>query len=214
MVMSLPEEDRHSVTREEMISKMAMAMGGRVAEELKFGHDKVTTGAGQDIKMATNIARQMVTRDGLSDKIGPVDYSDNDDIYSPKRAMSPETARKIEEEVERLLDDAMETAKHILTEKNEDWEALAQGLLKYETLSGDEIAELLKGNPPDRPDNDGVKLKPSAKSEQAENNEKPKKKKPASVPPPVADLVKPNVNLKSRIFSNFTFSHYFLTLTG
>jgi cell division protease FtsH len=157
MVMRLPEADKLSENFTQMTSHLAIAMGGRIAEELKFGKDKITSGASSDIQQATRVARAMITRWGFSDKLGTIDYSDGDgpNVFlgqelTRSKSISGQTARVIEEEVRRLIDEANDTARKILTEKKEDWEKLAEGLLEYETLSGDEITELLKGNPPVR----------------------------------------------------------------
>ena len=158
MVMQLPEDDKLSMSKVEMTSRLAIMMGGRVAEELKFGHDNVTAGAASDIQQATRLARAMVTRWGFADDIGPVDYgSDQGDVFLGQQLMqsshiSEETSRKIEEEVRKLIQTGMDEARRIMTETRSEWEAIANGLLEYETLSGDEIAELLKGNKPSRPD--------------------------------------------------------------
>lgn len=159
MVMRLPEEDKLSENFTQMTSFLAIAMGGRVAEELKFGKDKITSGASSDIQQATRLARAMITRWGFSDKIGTIDYSDDTggntflgQQIGSSSSISSGTAKLIEEEVRRLIDEANETARKILTEKNADWIALSEGLLEYETLSGKEIDELIKGNPPERPD--------------------------------------------------------------
>ncbi|WP_019961020.1 ATP-dependent zinc metalloprotease FtsH [Woodsholea maritima] len=156
MVMQLPEADKLSQSREEMISRLAILMGGRAAEELKFGKDKVTSGASSDIEQATRIARAMVTEYGLVDEIGPIAYSHRGDSYQPDigrgTALSAETARMIEDHIRKLVVEGHETARRILTEKGEDWEILAQGLLEYETLTGEEITNLIKGIPPKRPD--------------------------------------------------------------
>ncbi|MFA5122553.1 ATP-dependent zinc metalloprotease FtsH [Zavarzinia sp.] len=151
MVMQLPESDKLSVTREFMISRLAISMAGRVAEELVFGYDKVTSGASSDIAYATQLARNMVTRWGLSDELGAVAYGDNqEEVFlghsvSRTQNVSEETARKIDAEVKKLVDNALATARQILTDKRGDLETLAKGLLEYETLSGDEIRALLRG---------------------------------------------------------------------
>ena len=158
MVMQLPEDDKLSMSKIEMTSRLAIMMGGRVAEELKFGHDNVTAGAASDIQQATRLARAMVTRWGFADNIGPVDYgSDQGDVFLGQQLMqsshvSEDTSRKIEEEVRKLIQTGMDEARRIMTDSRDKWEAIAEGLLEYETLSGDEIAELLKGNKPTRPD--------------------------------------------------------------
>ena len=124
---------------------------------MKYGHAKVSTGAAGDIEHVTNIARAMVTEYGLSDAIGPIAYKNRDhNSFHPGigrgAAISPETARKIEDEIKRLIDEAQEQAHTILKKKKKDWIALAEALLEYETLSGDEITALLAdGTPPRRP---------------------------------------------------------------
>ena len=158
MVMQLPEDDKLSMSKIEMTSRLAIMMGGRVAEELKFGDDHVTAGAASDIQQATRLARAMVTRWGLSDEIGPVDYAeDQGEVFLGQQLVrsshvSEETSKKIEEEVRNLVQTGMDDARRILTEKKEDWIALSEGLLEYETLSGKEINDLLDGKPPERPD--------------------------------------------------------------
>ena len=158
MVQYMPERDQISQSREEMVARMAMAMGGRAAEELHFGYDKVTSGASSDIEQVTRIATAMVTEWGLSDAIGPIAYKDTDQqSFHPGigrgSAISPETATLIESEIKRFITEAHETAVKILKKKKKDWVALAEALLEYETLSGDEITVLLSdGIKPKRPD--------------------------------------------------------------
>ncbi len=141
-----------------MKSRLAIAMGGRVAEELKFGLDNVTSGASSDIDGATRLAKAMVTRWGLSEKLGTVAYGDNqEEVFlgmsmGRQQNVSEATAQTIDAEVRRLVDEGYQEAKRILIEKNADFEALSQGLLEYETLSGEEIKQLLLGNPPKRGD--------------------------------------------------------------
>jgi len=156
MVQSLPERDQISQSYEQLISMLAMSMGGRVAEELVFGKDKVTSGAAGDIQQVTKIARAMVTRLGFSEKLGTVMYDANQDEvflgYSlgKQQNTSEETAKTIDEEVRRLVHEGYETAKRILTERRADLETLANGLMEFETLSGDEIHGLLDGVKPVR----------------------------------------------------------------
>lgn len=156
-VTRLPTEDRFSETREQMLANMAVAMGGRVSEELNFGYDKVTSGASNDIKQCTNIARNMVIKWGLSEKVGKINYAQENDYQSNGKTISSdisqETAKLIDEEIKKLVDNAYETALKILKEKRKDLEILAEALLEYETLTGDEIKELLKGNKPKKYDN-------------------------------------------------------------
>ncbi|WP_170284177.1 ATP-dependent zinc metalloprotease FtsH [Roseospira marina] len=156
MVMRLPEGDRISMSRAKLEADLVVAMGGRVAEELIFGHGKVTTGASSDIKMATNMARKMVTEWGMSDKLGPLMYAeDQEEVFlghsvARHKNMSDETARMVDEEIRRIVDTAYETAQRLLTEHRDELETLAQGLLEYETLNGDEIQTLLRGEGIDR----------------------------------------------------------------
>jgi cell division protease FtsH len=160
MVMQLPEGDRYSMNFEQMTSRLAIMMGGRVAEELIFGKDKVTSGASSDIQAATSLARNMVTRWGYSDKLGLVSYGDNqEEVFlghsvSRTQNVSEETANIIDAEVKRLVNNGYEEAKRILTEKLDDLHMLAKALLEYETLSGDEIVGALKGIAPNREDAD------------------------------------------------------------
>ena len=156
MVMQLPEGDRYSMSYKYMVSRLAIMMGGRVAEEMKFGKENITSGAASDIDQATKLARAMVTRWGFSDKLGHVAYGDNQEEvflgHSVARTqnVSEETAQIIDAEVRRLIEEAHETARSILTKKKKEWIAIAEGLLEYETLSGDEIKQLIKGEKPAR----------------------------------------------------------------
>ncbi len=154
MVMTLPERDKYSQSREYMKSQIAKAMGGRVAEELIFGHDKVTSGAMSDIKMATSQARHMVTEAGMSELLGPLAYGDNqDEVFlgrsvARQQNMSEETSRKVDSEIKRIVDEGYNRAKKILNEKIDDLHKLAKNLLIYETLTGDEIRDLILKNKP------------------------------------------------------------------
>src|SRR5215212_2159839 len=149
MVMQLPERDKLSMSYEQMTSRLAIMMGGRVAEELVFGHDKVTSGAASDIEQATKLARMMVTRWGLSEALGTVSYGENqDEVFlgmsvARTQNVSEATAQKIDIEVRRLVEEGHAEARRLLTEKRDDLEILARGLLEWETLSGDEIRDLL-----------------------------------------------------------------------
>ncbi|MET0183144.1 MAG: ATP-dependent zinc metalloprotease FtsH [Caulobacterales bacterium] len=158
MVMQLPEGDRYSMSYEQMTSRLAVMMGGRVAEELIFGKRNITSGASSDIQAATGLARNMVTRWGYSDELGLVSYGDNqEEVFlghsvSRTQNVSEETARKIDAEVRRLVDEGYQEAKRILTEKAEEHKRLSEALLEYETLSGEEIAIILRGDKLNRPD--------------------------------------------------------------
>ncbi|THD57033.1 MAG: ATP-dependent metallopeptidase FtsH/Yme1/Tma family protein [Bradyrhizobium sp.] len=156
MVMQLPERDKLSMSLEQMTSRLAIMMGGRVAEELVFGREKVTSGASSDIEQATRLARMMVTRWGLSEALGTVSYGENqDEVFlgmsvSRTQNASEATVQKIDTEIRRFVEEGYNQATKILTEKRADLEALAKGLLEFETLSGDEIQDLLKGKKPNR----------------------------------------------------------------
>jgi len=156
MVMQLPERDKLSMSYEQMMSRLAVLMGGRVSEEIIFGEDKVTSGAQSDIEQATKLARAMVTRWGFSKELGTVMYGENQEEvflgYSMGRqqTLSENTSQKIDAEVRRLVEAGLSEARRILTEKRDDLESLAKGLIEYETLSGEEILGLLKGVPPVR----------------------------------------------------------------
>ena len=156
MVMQLPERDKLSMSVEQMTSRLAIMMGGRIAEELIFGKEKVTSGAASDIEQATRLARMMVTRWGLSDALGTVSYGENqEEVFlghsvSRTQNVSEETAQKIDSEIRRLVEEGLAEARGILTAHANDLETLAQGLLEYETLTGEEIRNLLAGKPPVR----------------------------------------------------------------
>ena len=152
MVMRLPERDQLSVTREKMYSDIAVAMGGRIAEELIFGYEKITSGASSDIDMATKMAKNMVTKYGMSKDLGTVAYGDNEDEVflgrqiTRQQHMSEETAKKVDAEVKKIINTSYERAKTVLTEKIDDLHKLAKALLIYETLTGDEIRDLILKN--------------------------------------------------------------------
>jgi cell division protease FtsH len=156
MVMQLPERDKLSMSLEQMTSRLAIMMGGRVAEELVFGREKVTSGAASDIEQATKLARMMVTRWGLSNELGTVAYGENqDEVFlgyqvARQQNVSEETSRKIDGEIRRLVEAGYAEAESILKDKRSDLELLAKGLLEFETLTGDEIKDLLAGKRPVR----------------------------------------------------------------
>ena len=156
MVQQLPEKDQYSYTRAKMLSRLTILMGGRAAEELKFGYDAVTSGASSDIAGATNLARSMVTEWGMSDILGPIQYADNsNEVFlgrsvTQNKNMSEDTARLVDSEIKRLVTQAHEQALNILKEKKKDWETLAKAMMEYETLTGDEINAVLKGEKIDK----------------------------------------------------------------
>ncbi|MEJ8473034.1 ATP-dependent zinc metalloprotease FtsH [Roseibium algae] len=156
MVMRLPERDQVSLTRAKCKADLAVAMGGRVAEEMIFGYEKVTSGASGDIQMATKLAHAMATQYGMSDKLGPLLYSENRIDYSggSNQNVSDETQKIVDVEIKSFVNQGYETAKKVLGDFEEQLHTIAKGLLEYETLSGDEIKNLLDGKPPIRDTDD------------------------------------------------------------
>ena len=154
LVLRLPERDQLSVTRTKYKSKIAMAMGGKVAEEMVFGPENVTSGASSDIQQITKIARAMVMQFGMSDNLGNIDYANEQQTYlgptSPGSHLGPETQEKIDIEVRKLVDEGYATAKSILKKEKKKLDLLANGLLEYETLTGSEITQVLSGKPLNR----------------------------------------------------------------
>ena len=152
MVMRLPERDQLSVTREKMFGDISVAMGGRIAEEMIFGYDKVTSGASSDIEMVTKMAKNMVTRYGMSDQLGPIAYQENEEevflgrSVSRTQNVSEDTAKKIDSEVKKIVEAGYARAKKILAEKVDELHKVAKALLTYETLSGEEIKKIVFEN--------------------------------------------------------------------
>jgi len=165
MVMRLPEGDRISLARDKIYADLRVACGGRIAEELIFGDDKVTTGASSDIRMATDMARRMVTEWGMSEKLGFLAYSaDEQEVFlgrsvAQQKNMSDSTASVIDSEVRRIVDEAYDAATKILKKHNVELERLAQGLLEYETLDGEEIKIIVEGGTLVRKDADDTPSK-------------------------------------------------------
>ncbi len=161
MVMTLPETDSYSFSREKALARLTMLFGGREAEIIKFGPAKVTSGASGDIQMATSLARSMVMEWGMSEKLGRVRYKSNDqEVFlghsvTQSQHMSDDTARLIDQEVRKLIEDGEASAREILTTYHDQWEAIAQALLEYETLTGDELRALMDGKQPVRPEDNG-----------------------------------------------------------
>jgi cell division protease FtsH len=151
MVMSLPERDQLSVSYTKYKSKIAMAMGGKVAEELIFGAENVTSGATSDIQQVSRIARAMVTQFGFSEALGNVDYANERESYlgatSGGTSHSGTTQKLIDDEVKKIVDEGYSRAKQILTDQIEDLHRLAKGLLEYETLTGEQITRIIAGQP-------------------------------------------------------------------
>ena len=188
MVVSLPEIDRLNWHRSECEEKMAMTMAGKAAEIIKYGEDNVSNGPAGDIQQASGLARAMVLRWGMSDKVGNIDYEQAHEGYNGNGAggfsISAATKELIESEVKRMIDDAYTTAHRILTEKNEEWERLAQGLLEYETLTGDEIKRVMNGEAPNSgSDEDDTPDQGSAPSVTAIPKTKPRAKPTGGMEP-------------------------------
>jgi len=158
VTMNLPERDRLSISFSEINARLAMMYGGRIAEELIYGPEAVTTGAANDIQQATNMARSMVTEWGMSDKLGRLRYVDNqEEVFlghsvARSQTISGATAKMIDEEIRRIIEEAETKARDVLTEHLEDLHTVARALLEYETLSGDEVSALLRGETIDRSD--------------------------------------------------------------
>ena len=152
MVMRLPEGDRISLSKAKIFADLRVACGGRIAEEMIFGETKITTGASSDIKMVSDMSRRMVTEWGMSDKLGFLAYgADQQEVFlghsvTQTKNLSDATAKTIDEETRRIIDEAYTDASNILNENKDQLETVAKGLLEYETLSGDEIASLIDGN--------------------------------------------------------------------
>ena len=153
VTMNLPERDRYSMSKGEIEARLAMMFGGRIAEELIFGRENVTTGASNDIQQATDLARRMVTEWGMSDKLGRLRYSENEEqvflgrALAQNKSVSVATARLIDDEVRRIIEEAEDRAQQALEENMSGLHAVAEALLLYETLSGDEVRRILAGEP-------------------------------------------------------------------
>ncbi|MGP1257044.1 MAG: ATP-dependent zinc metalloprotease FtsH [Kiloniellales bacterium] len=167
VTMNLPEKDRYGYKVSEITAKLAMMFGGRAAEEIIYGKDNVTTGAGNDIQQATNLARRMVTEWGMSEKLGPLRYNENqDEVFlghsvARQQNISEATARVIDEEVRRIIDEAERKAHDVLNEHMDDLHLLAKGLLEYETLGAEEVQRVLRGEAIDRSDPSDKPQQPS-----------------------------------------------------
>ncbi len=160
MVMRLPEKDQLSMRKDQMKAHLLIATGGRIAEEMIFGKDKITNGAASDIQMVTNLSKKMITEWGMSEKLGRLRYnSDSEEVFlghsvAQSKNLSDSTAKLIDEEVRSLAEEAENNCRKILQENIEELHIVAKGLLEYETLSGDEIKDLIKGIKPTRDDFD------------------------------------------------------------
>ena len=179
MVMSLPEMDQHNYFKDQIEQKIAMGMAGKAAEIIKWGPGRVSNGPSGDIMMVSSLARAMVLRWGMSEKVGNIDYQAAHEGYSGNGAgglsISAATQELIEEEVKRVIDEGYDIAFKLLKKHNKEFEMLAQGLLEYETLTGEEIMRVIKGDPP-RPDDDEDEDQGSTPSVTAIPKIKPKPK--------------------------------------
>jgi cell division protease FtsH len=188
MVMRLPEGDRISLAREQIYADLRVACGGRIAEELIFGEERVTTGASSDIRMATDMARRMVTEWGMSDKLGFLAYNaDEQEVFlgrsvSQQKNVADATASIIDSEIRRIVDEAYTHATKILKKNSNELERLAQGLLEYETLNGDEIRIIVEGGTLSRPDPADVVDTPRTKRKRASIPGSNRPKNPGSEP--------------------------------
>jgi cell division protease FtsH len=188
MVVSMPERDNYSYHRDKMYADLASVMGGRVAEELIFGYDKVSSGASSDIQQATKLARAMVLKWGMSDKLGPLLYEESNESFlgysqSQSLSMSNETAKLVDSEIRALVDGGYNEATRLLKKHKKQLATLAEGLLEFETLSGDEIAALLtSGTRPDRSEGDKGQPKPLS----AGGSSIPKTRKPKGIGGPAS----------------------------
>ncbi len=186
MVVSLPEIDRLNWHKSECEEKLAMTMAGKAAEIIKYGSDNVSNGPAGDIQQASGLARAMVLRWGMSDKVGNIDYTEAHEGYQGNTAgfsVSANTKELIEEEVKNFIQKGYDTAFKILTKKKKEWERLAAGLLEYETLTGEEIKKVMKGDPPFSDDEDKDDGSASAPSVTAIPKTKPKAKPSGTMEP-------------------------------
>ncbi|MDZ4738103.1 MAG: ATP-dependent zinc metalloprotease FtsH [Rhodospirillaceae bacterium] len=187
----LPEKDRYGFKKSELLASLATAYGGRIAEEIVFGPEHITTGAGGDIQQATIMARRMVTEWGMSEKLGAIRYNDNqDEVFlghsiARTQSVSAETAKLIDQEVKRICDESEDLARKVLTEHLDDLHMLAKALLEYETLSGDEVRGLLRGEPIHRDEDGGASApnKPRASVPTTDGADKPGRPRPGGLEP-------------------------------
>lgn len=179
VTMFLPEEDRYSLSKRALISQICSLYGGRIAEEMTLGFDGVTTGASNDIMRASQIARNMVTKWGLSEKLGPLMYAEEEgEVFlgrsaaSQHASVSGETAKLIDSEVRSIIDQCYATAKQLLTDNRDKLDAMAEALMKYETIDAEQIDDIMAGRPPREPrdwDDDSASGKPAAQGDRPES---------------------------------------------
>jgi cell division protease FtsH len=171
VTMFLPEQDRYSFSKRRLNSQISSLFGGRIAEELVFGEDAVTTGASNDIERATDLARNMVTKWGLSERLGPLTYSEEDgEVFlgrsvTQHKSVSDDTAHTIDEEIRRIVDSNYEVAKKVLTENREKLDMMAKSLMKYETVDESMLKEIMEGNEPTPPEDWDAPEPPAAPSD-------------------------------------------------
>jgi cell division protease FtsH len=157
VTMFLPEQDRYSISKQQLDSQLASLFGGRVAEEIVFGVEHVTTGASNDIERATQLARNMVTKWGLTKALGPLAYAeDEDEVFlgrsvTQHKHVSDETARKIDEEIRTIVERAHDTAMELITANRDKLEIMTEALMKYETIDTEQIDQIMEGKVPDPP---------------------------------------------------------------
>jgi len=185
VTMFLPEEDRYSYSKQRLMSQIKSLFGGRLAEELVFGPAYVTTGASNDIERATDIARNMVTKWGLSDRLGPLTYSEDDgEVFLGRsvtrhKQVSDVTAHAIDEEVRDLIDTCYREARQILEDNSEKLHVMAEALIKYETIDEHQIKDIMKGQEPrppedwDEPSEPGEPVRPEPEPEPSEGGAAP-----------------------------------------
>jgi cell division protease FtsH len=180
ITMFLPEEDKYSISRLQLESQLASLFGGRVAEEIVFGSEHVTTGASNDIERATNIARNMVTKWGLTEKLGPLTYSEDEgEIFlgrsvTQHKHMSDDTARLIDEEVRRIVEAAHERAQDLVGSNLDTLHLMADALMRYETIDSSQIDQIMEGHEPDPPEDwNESESDESGKADASDTDERP-----------------------------------------
>ncbi|MBV68821.1 MAG: hypothetical protein CMJ08_03355 [Pelagibacterales bacterium] len=194
VTMWLPERDKLAHTFNELNAQLSSLFGGRIAEEIIYGKDNITTGAGNDIQQATNLARRMVKEFGFSDKLGPLRYESNqEEVFlghsvSQQTNISDETAKLIDIEIKRLVVNGETNARKIISSNIKDLHIIAKGLLEYETLTSSDIDLLLKGKKPSRPNEDDAKDNLKEKNNKNKSNIKDVKKPIGSVPVTVKNI--------------------------
>ena len=193
LTMQLPEKDKYSQSKTYLKSRLSILFGGRLAEELTFGDDKVSTGASNDIQVATSIARHMVTEWGMSETLGPIAYEEPEgEVFlghsiTRHKNISEKTAEEVDRQIRKIIDEAYTRTKEILTTHHDELKALAEALMEYETLNGDEIKQVLKGEKLTHKEEKPVFVRPSVPTVWGEVSEKEKpqtEKAPEPAPVP------------------------------